>query len=122
MSEDLITELPVTQVYRGQALLNRGQQCCQCVAPYQVIYHTCTLGFSTWQVLRFTVSLSVTAYSLAGSYRGFRGTLLSYIFFLRFCHLNLEEAIYSETCMIIYQIIQHHLQEGGNSVWYISFS
>ncbi|GFG29508.1 hypothetical protein Cfor_05061, partial [Coptotermes formosanus] len=36
MSEDLITELPVTQVYRGQALLNRGQQCCQCVAPYQV--------------------------------------------------------------------------------------
>jgi len=38
MSEQLIAELPVLRVYKGQALLNRGKQCSLCLSPYQVNY------------------------------------------------------------------------------------
>lgn len=38
MSKKLIAELPVLRVYKSQALLYRGQQCCLCLSPYQVTY------------------------------------------------------------------------------------
>lgn len=36
VSENLIAELPILRVCKGQALINSGQQCCLCLAPYQV--------------------------------------------------------------------------------------
>jgi len=38
MCEQLIAELPLLRVYKGQALLNRGKQCSLCLSAYQVNY------------------------------------------------------------------------------------
>jgi hypothetical protein len=38
MYEQLIAELPVLRVYKGQPLLNTGKQCSLCLSPYQVNY------------------------------------------------------------------------------------
>ncbi|XP_069700424.1 E3 ubiquitin-protein ligase Zswim2-like isoform X2 [Periplaneta americana] len=43
LSQELIAELPVLRVSKGQALLSRGQQCCLCLQPYQIKQEVQTL-------------------------------------------------------------------------------